>query len=158
MPKDVDLEQIKELIRLVEKYNLAELTVEEDGITITVKGPAGHANQPAEHQPRPQPAEIDAEASATDVAETPADEEEPDNLVRIESPMIGVFYRASSPDSPPFIEVGDGIEIGQTIGVIEAMKVFSEIPSEVAGEVVNIPAQNGKLVQQGETLVLVRVP
>lgn len=150
MPKDVDLEQVKELVKLVEEHNLAELTVEEDGVTITVKGtaacraPAEHAAVPTAEQPTgpPQP-----KAAAEPTA----------NLFRIEAPMVGVFYRAPSPDSPPFVEVGEIIEVGQAVGLIEAMKVFSEIPSEVAGEVVEIPVQNGKLVQQGDVLVVVRL-
>ncbi len=70
---------------------------------------------------------------------------------------MGVFYRAPAPDAPAFVEVGDVIEVGTEVGLIEAMKVFSPIPSEVAGEVVEIPGQNGKLVREGEVLVRVRV-
>jgi len=155
VPEDVNLEKVKELVELVEKHHLAELTVEEDGVTITVKG--------AEAEPHPRvepPSHASAHQEAVHAARSAAEhppEEPAGDIARIEAPMIGVFYRASSPDSPPLVEVGDTIEVGQTIGLIEAMKVFSEIPSEVAGVVVEIPAENGKLVQQGETLVAVRV-
>ena len=77
------------------------------------------------------------------------------HLFRIESPMTGVFYRTPAPDEPSYVEVGDEIEEGQTIGLIEAMKVFSEVPSEVSGRVVDIPAAGGKLVQAGDVLVVV---
>ena len=71
--------------------------------------------------------------------------------------LVGVFYRAPSPDAAPFVEVGDEVEIGSEVGLIEAMKVFSPIPSEVAGTVFAIPAQNGKLVQAGDVLVRVKI-
>lgn len=158
MSEDVNLDQIKELVKLVEKHHLSELTVEEDGVTITIKGAAAtpvvaqvvHVPQAGAAAPQPETVEDEEEAA-------PEPEAEEADLVRIESPMVGVFYRSPSPDAPMFIDVGDTIEVGQTIGLIEAMKVFSEIPSEVAGVVVEIPAENTKLVQQGDTLVVVRV-
>lgn len=156
LPEDVDLKQVKELVKLVEEHNLAELTVEEHGVTITVKGAVEpqtyitHVPQmvvvpDAAHEAHEEPAVEHVEEEAVDTS-----------LLTIEAPMVGVFYKAQSPDTPPFVEVGDVIEIGQTIGLIEAMKVFSEIPSEIAGEVVEIPAENGKLVQQGQPLIVIR--
>jgi acetyl-CoA carboxylase biotin carboxyl carrier protein len=162
LPEDLDLQEVKELVRLVEKHNLAELTVEENGVTITVKGAVQAPTQVIHQTSIPVSSVTDlttspvqAPAEALMPPTQPA-QPEPDNLVKIESPMVGVFYRASSPDAPAFVEVGDEIEVGQTIGLIEAMKVFSEIPSEVAGKVVEIPAENGKLVQQGQVLVVVQ--
>lgn len=158
MPEDVNIEQIKKLVKLVEKHNLAELTVEEDGVTITVKGKS--AAQPvAQQQPAEQTVYVESttvEAEAEPVEEIAA-EEEAANIVKIESPMVGVFYRTPSPDSPNFVEVGDKVEVGQTIGLIEAMKVFSEIPSEIAGEVVDMPVESGKLVQAGEVIAVIRI-
>lgn len=144
----VDIDKIRKLVALVEQNHLTEITVEEGGTSVTVKAEiAGEAPpaQPYYEAPREAPAHAAA-------AEPEAVNE---NLVQIKSPMIGVFYRYPSPDSPPFTEEGDEIEEGQTIGLIEAMKVFSEIPSEVSGRVVSIPAENGKLVQQGDVLVVV---
>jgi acetyl-CoA carboxylase biotin carboxyl carrier protein len=69
--------------------------------------------------------------------------------------MVGVFYRSSGPESPPFVEIGDLVRVGQTVGLIEAMKVFSEIPCDAAGRVVAIPATNGRLVQPGEALLVI---
>ena len=69
--------------------------------------------------------------------------------------MVGVFYRSPSPEDPPFIHVGDIVRVGQPIGLIEAMKVFSEVPAEIAGRVVEIPVESGKLVQQGQPLVYI---
>ena len=79
--------------------------------------------------------------------------EEPCGQV-IPSPLIGIFYRTPSPDSPPFVEIGELVEVGQTIGVVEAMKVFNEITSDVAGRVIAIPAEHGMLVQVGQPLVV----
>ena len=69
--------------------------------------------------------------------------------------MVGVFFRSPTPEDPPFVNVGDIISVGQTIGLIEAMKVYSELPSELAGRILEIPAVNGKLVQQGQPLIVV---
>ena len=156
----IDYERIKELISIVEENGLAELAVEEDGFGVTIKvehddgviAPPASADEPGvQVGVRPadpaegrsaQPKPAGTEAAAQDVAQ-------------ITSPMIGVFYTGPSPDSPPYVKVGDEIEVGQTIGLIEAMKVFSEIPSEVAGRVVAIPVENAKLVQAGDVLVVV---
>jgi len=161
----VDHEKIKRLIALLEENQLTELAVEEDDFSVTIKAesavadgtpvPAVHAAQPQAHvavhaadAPESQSAHV-APASAEAVAA--------ENLFQITSLMIGIFYRQPSPDSPPYIEIGDEIEVGQTIGLIEAMKVFSEVPSEVAGRVVAIPAESGKLVQEGDVLVVVDI-
>ena len=146
--KTVDYGKIKKLISLMEQNGLTELAVEEDGISISIK------------------AEMDGDIIAVSMPVTstalsvqaqapPAPEPVPEHIVNIEAPMIGVFYRCPKPDLPPFIEVGDEIEVGQTLGLIEAMKVFSEVPSEVAGRVVSVPAETGKLVQAGDILVVV---
>jgi acetyl-CoA carboxylase biotin carboxyl carrier protein len=159
---EVDIEQIKKLVKLVEKHQLGELTVEEEGFSLTIKGPeAASPSVPVMMSPAPaHEIHVTAihEEGHVEAAEEEVEESVDDGLHRqIGSPMVGVFYRAPSPDAPSYIEVGDTIEVGQTIGLIEAMKVFSEIPSEVAGEVVELPVANGKLVQQGEPLVIVKV-
>lgn len=160
---DVDIEQIKKLVKLVEKHQLEELTVEEKGFSLTIKGPESAAASvpfvvsPAQsHEMHVQELHID-EVNIEQDLEEDAEPQKDDGLYEIVSPMVGVFYRSSSPDAPSFVEVGDIIEVGQTIGLIEAMKVFSEVPAEVAGEIVEIPAVNGKLVQQGSPLVIIRV-
>ena len=73
----------------------------------------------------------------------------------IESPLVGIFYRTPSPDAPPFVEVGDVVEIGQTVGIVEAMKVFNEITTDKAGKVIHIAAQNGAMVQVNEPLFII---
>jgi len=161
VPKDINLDELKKLIELAEKHNLAELTVEENGITITIKGHTAQIeSQAAAVEPVHHVISYPNEIHETDhaVQQQPRSSDETDGKIfKIESPMVGVFYRSSDPDAPPFVEIGDAIEVGQTVGLIEAMKIFNEIPSEVAGVVVDIPGQNGKLVQQGDPLIVVRV-
>lgn len=74
----------------------------------------------------------------------------------ITTPIIGTFYRASSPETPMFVDIGDMVEAGQTVGIVEAMKVYNEITSDIAGIVIAIPAQNGQLVQVDEPLVILQ--
>ena len=157
----VDYEKIRQLVAIVERNQLTELAVEEDGISITIKAeagdmvcvsmPVGQAGAPIQVQSRVTPGLWPSQEKS--LAEGLGASAE--NLFEIKSPMIGVFYRAPSPDAPPYTDVGDELEVGQTIGLIEAMKVFSEVPSEVAGRVVAIQAGNSKLVQQGDILAVV---
>lgn len=159
---DIDVTEVRQLVELVEKYHLEELTVEHSDVSITVKGKPSVAGQPVVlHQaPHAHPAEPVSDVQHVVEEPTVAEPEVrlESNIVDIAAPLVGVFYRSPAPDAPHFVEVGDVIEVGSEVGLIEAMKVFSPIPSEVAGEVVEIPGQNGKLVQQGEVLVRVRVP
>lgn len=160
---ELSIENLRKLAELVEKHCLAELTVEENGLCVTIKGRLGSAGQDGSCAPVTGSGTADtglntAAGSSGPVAAPlePSAHGHGDRLERITSPMVGVFYRSPSPDSPACVEVGDTIEVGQVVGLIEAMKVFSEIPSEIAGEVVAIPAQNGSLVQRGDPLIVVR--
>lgn len=139
----IDYDRIKQLISLVEDEGLAELSVEKEGFGVTIKAER-------EADPIAVPTAAGHAPAQPPEAELPAK-----HLFQITSPMVGVFYRRPSPDAPPYVEVGDEIEDGQPVGLIEAMKVFSEIPSEVAGRVVAIPAESAKLVQAGDVLVVV---
>ncbi len=157
---DIDVDEVKRLVELVEKHGLDELTVEEGDLSVTVKSrstaPAAAAVVQNAEQIVPLSDEmVLVEPSVNEQHVEGAQEEE--GIFNITAPIVGVFYRAPAPDAPPFVEVGDFIEVGTEVGLIEAMKAFSPIPSEVAGEVIEIPAENGKLVQQGDVLVRVRV-
>jgi len=136
------LEYLRGLAQVAQETGLTELQVEGDGVRWTLTrgiaaqaGPevAGYAAGPG----RPATA-----------AKAPA---EP--TVAVVSPMVGVFYRAPSPHDPPFVEVGDRVEVGQTVGLVEAMKVFNEILAESEGIVAEIVAQTGQLVETGDPLV-----
>jgi len=159
---------LRRVAALVAEHNLAELTVEEDGLTISVRGalPAVDRRAAVTLHPHMLPPGQTPLFSQAPVLAHPLAAPAPAALapaapsgggVRIaqESPMVGVYYRSPSPEDPPFVSVGDRISVGQPIGLIEAMKVYSELPSEVAGRVVEIAAQNGKLVQQGQPILFV---
>lgn len=149
---EIDVAQIKKLVEMVEAHGLEELTIEDADLSITVKG------QPS--QPPMHIQQVEHSLEIEERHEEPAVVDEPEfegNIVDITAALVGVFYRAAAHDAPNFVEVGDTIEVGSEVGLIEAMKVFSPIPSEVSGMVVDIPCPNAKLVQQGEALVRVRV-
>lgn len=158
---DIDIAEVKKLVELVEAHNLEELTVEEGDLAITVKGRSSQAAPVIVHtQSHAHVGEQMSvqEEEVYEEAEIEYPEEEPEgNIFDIVASLVGVFYRASSPDAPSFVDVGDFVEVGDEVGLIEAMKVFSPIPSEVSGEVIEIPAENGKLVQQGDVLVRIRL-
>lgn len=156
---DIDINEVKKLVELVETYNLEELVVEQSDLSITVKGHAATVSTPLPVVVQTSNQAAIVEPAQTIIEETdvePAEEIE-GNIVDIVAPLVGVFYRASAPDVPSLVEVGDVISVGTEIGLIEAMKVFSPIQSEVAGEIVAIPAANGNLVREGEVLVRVRI-
>lgn len=152
----IDYDKIRRLVSLLEQNRLTELAVEEEGLSITIKAEAPsdstvvsvQAAQPGTHIELQYDEHMEpALAEAAQVM--------PEHHYEITSPMIGIFYRRPSPDSPAFAEVGDDVEVGQTIGLIEAMKVFSEVPSEVGGRVLALPIENGNLVQQGDVLAVI---
>lgn len=128
------------LARLVEKHDLSELVVDEDGVRVSLKAePIAVAVHVAPSGPAGAPAVAAAPARAA---------------LAVEAPIMGVFYRSPAPGEPPFVEIGDTVEVGQPVGMIEAMKVFSEVLAEVGGRVLSIAATNGALVQPGEPLIL----
>ncbi len=153
-PYAFDFEEIERLVRLAADRGLAELVVEEGGTKLTVRGHRVYSVPQAPAAPvsvyAPPPAIAPNSTLVAAPAVVPVPEE---GRVAIEAPMIGVFYRSTGPDQPSFVEAGDHVSVGQTIGLIEAMKVFSEIPSEVAGTVVDIPVKNGQLVRPGDAIL-----
>lgn len=154
------VEFVRGLALVVRDENLSQLSLEQDGLHIHLRSTRAALLAP----PVPMMAGQSTLAPATTAAlasessfESEAAVEAPDaDLLPIVSPMVGVFYRAKSPDEPNFVEVGDRVEIGQVIGLVEAMKTFNEITSEIEGEVATIAAQNAQLVETGAPLVMVR--
>ncbi len=157
----MDFKQIQELIKLINKSNIGEVTIEEDGKKVTIK-------QKKDPQPifagggapvsyaAPAPA-AQAAVSAAPAAAAPAKAAEPkaDNLVTIKSPMIGTFYRQAGPGKPIFVNVGDEITPGKVVCIIEAMKLFNEIESEVKGKIVKVLVDDASPVEYDQPLFLV---
>lgn len=142
----VDFSLLKKLIEMVKTEDISGLSIEEGGTKYEIKRERGgvmSAHAPVHHStPTPMPA--------------PHAPKEDDGLVAITSPMVGVFYAAPSPDAAPFVKVGDNITAGKVVCIIEAMKLFNEIESEVSGTIVKILAENGKSVEYGQRLMLVK--
>ncbi len=158
----VTLKEIKELIRVLDETDVAELTLESDGVKICIRKasawPAPPAAPPmpdrsgtpaAAAAPAPQPAQA-AEAGVEPAAAPAATDS---RLVTVRAPMVGTFYRAPAPDAPPFVEVGQIVEPGQTLCLIEAMKLMNEIEAEVRGRVAAILVENGQPVEYGQPLL-----
>jgi len=159
----MDIKQIQELIKLINKSNIGELTIEKDDFKITIKQKKQPAQQfvtPVSQQfiPPQQALPQVNQPAATDAGSSKAPETsaaKADNLLTIKSPMIGTFYRQSGPDKPLFVNVGDEVEEGQVVCIIEAMKLFNEIESEVSGTIVKILVEDASPVEFDQPLFLV---
>jgi oxaloacetate decarboxylase alpha subunit len=139
-------ERIREVVRIVQETGIAEIAVEEEGTRVSVR---------RTEEPAPvEAAELGTgEPLSTDLSLGPAVDESPtDGAIRVEAPMVGVFYRASQPGAPPFVEVGDAVAAGQTLCILEAMKLMNEVKAEVEGVVRTIHVQNGQAVEFGQAL------
>ncbi len=167
----MDFKQIQELIKLVNKTNVSEVKIEDNGFKITIRSksyteainqpntvptmvqqPITMAANPIHAGPPPEPATL-KEAPASDAAASAPRAES--NLIEIKSPMIGTFYRSSTPEKPPFVKVGDSINVGSVLCIVEAMKLFNEIESEVNGTIVKILVENASPVEYDTPLFLV---
>jgi acetyl-CoA carboxylase biotin carboxyl carrier protein len=154
----MDLRKLKTLIDLVSESGISELEVNEgeDRVRIVNAGSAAPAGQTVYANPAPAPAQQAAPVVApvpasTPVAETPVAEA---GLVA-RSPMVGTFYRAPNPESPNFVSIGDTVKVGQTLCIIEAMKLLNEIESEYAGVVKEILCENGQGVEFDQPLFII---
>ena len=166
--KKMNLEDIQELIKFVAKSGATEVDLEIDNIKISIKSPAkkrrGEVNIPTTmiHQ---SPAQIVTEAPVSAPADKPPikttpdkeskNEEDNPNYITIKSSMIGTFYRSSSPENPSFVNIGDSIKEGDTICIIEAMKLFNEIEAEVSGTIVKVLVDDATPIEFDQPLFLV---
>lgn len=161
----MDLKQIHELIKIINKSNIGEISIEDkDGkVTIkqkeeqvvTVAAPAAPQVYNVAAAPQSAPVAAPAAAPAQSAPAAEAAAPKADNLITIKSPMIGTFYRKASPDKPSFVEVGTEVEPGKVVCIIEAMKLFNEIESEVAGKIVKVLVDDASPVEYDQPLFLV---
>lgn len=160
------IQEIREIIKLIDQSSINEFTFEQDGSKIKMKKQSQEvetvvrnvvAAPPVEvvsTQPQPVPTQQPVqEASAPKTEETKADTS---NLHKITSPMVGTFYAASSPEAGNYVSVGSKVTNDTVVCIVEAMKLFNEIEAEVKGEIVEILAENGQLVEYGQPLFLVK--
>ena len=149
----MDLRKLKTLIDLVSDSNVSELEITEaEGKVRIVKGGGamvqGYAAAPVYAAPPAQAPAAPAAAAAPVVEAAPAGH-------AVKSPMVGTFYRSSSPGAKPFVEVGDSIKLGETICIIEAMKILNEIEADKSGTVTQILCENGQAVEYGQPLFII---
>lgn len=165
--------EIQDLIKFVSKSGVTEVEIEEKDFKITIKSETKQSKeekmvyvqqQPMVQQmpqqqapaPQPQPAQTPTTPAATSGGDDKAAAGgSDDNYITVKSPMIGTFYRSSSPDKPVFVEVGDNVKKGDTVCIIEAMKLFNEIESEISGKIVKVLVDDATPVEYDQPLFLV---
>ena len=162
--------EIQELIKFVSKSGVTEVEIEEKDFKIIIKSEPKrrkddnddktiYIQQPMQAMPQqqmaaPVAAPVAAPAPAAPAAPAPAEEAD-SKYITVKSPMIGTFYRSSSPDKPVFIEVGSNIKVGDTVCIIEAMKLFNEIESEIQGKIIKVLVDDASPVEYDQPLFLV---
>ncbi|HEY0977381.1 MAG TPA: acetyl-CoA carboxylase biotin carboxyl carrier protein [Flavobacteriales bacterium] len=162
----MNLTQIQDLIKFVAKSGVSEVEIEQKDFKITIKTPAGKkevqviaapapAYAPAPVMPAPAPAPAAAAPAPAAPAAPAAAPAAESKYITIKAPMIGTFYRAAGPGKPVFANVGDEVKPGKTICIIEAMKLFNEIESEVSGKIVKVLVDDAKPVEYDQPLFLV---
>jgi acetyl-CoA carboxylase biotin carboxyl carrier protein len=169
----LDFTQIQEIIRMVGKHKISEFSLKSGDFKLTVRSQSVATDAPnvaapvimpmqqpmmtvapAAAAPAP-PSAAPAAAEAAPATTAPAAAAPAGNTITIKSPMVGTFYRSASPDKPPLVKVGDTIEVGQRVCIIEAMKLFNEIESDVKGKIVKILVDDAKPVEYDQPLFLV---
>jgi acetyl-CoA carboxylase biotin carboxyl carrier protein len=156
----MDLKQIHELIKIINKSNIGEISIEDKDGKVTIKQKEEAVVTVAAPQPQqvyttaPAPAPLPAAAPAAPAAPAAAPAKA-DNLITIKSPMIGTFYRRAAPDKPILAEVGTEIAPGKVVCIIEAMKLFNEIEAEVKGTIVKVLVEDASPVEYDQPLFLV---
>lgn len=157
----MDLKQIQELVKLVNKSNIGELSIEQPDFKIKIKQhqeAVSYVTASPGYLPQGAPQQLTSQAaqsSATEDKKANAETQKAENYITIKSPMIGTFYRQDGPGKPIFVNVGDQIEPGKVICIIEAMKLFNEIESEESGKIVKILVEDASPVEFDQPLFLI---
>jgi acetyl-CoA carboxylase biotin carboxyl carrier protein len=152
MKSKIDYKEISKLIDLLEKRNLVDFELELEDFKIKI---SREQSKPKVKELTVIPNPVQPEKS-TEKKEPTQEKTEPDNLYFITSPMVGTFYRAPDPSSPPFVETGEEIKKNQTLCIIEAMKLMNEIESDIEGKVEDILVKNGNPVEYGQKLFSIK--
>jgi len=165
----MNFKEISDLIKLINKTNLSEFKLKDGEFEMTIRTDEYHKMKaaPATQQVISVPAAMppayaaSAPPAPAPVAETaapapaPAEKVESNNYIEVKSPIVGTFYRSSSPEKPPYVKVGDTIEVGSVVCIVEAMKLFNEIESEISGKVVKVLLEDSSPVEYDQPLFLV---
>jgi len=146
------IKEIKDMINLMNENGLTELEIEKEGVRIKLRKGSGGYEKAIEYVSQPP---SHGAAGAGQPAAQAAAEPKKSNIVEIKSPMVGTFYRSPSPEAPAYVKVGDTINVGQVICIVEAMKLMNEIKSEVKGKIVDIQVDNAEPVEFGQALFVV---
>lgn len=161
--KNMDLKLVKNILTLISESDVDEVSIEEGDFKIKVKKKSEsnlqtvHYQMPVHQQPATaaQPASPAPAPSSTETKTDVGSEEKTDGEV-VKSPIVGTFYEAASPDADPFVKVGDHIDKGQTLCIVEAMKIMNEIEAEFSGTIQKIVAQNGTPVEFDQPLFIIK--
>jgi acetyl-CoA carboxylase biotin carboxyl carrier protein len=146
----LNIKEIKDMITLMNDNGLSEMEVEKEGMKLKLKKGFAGVERSVEYVPR------NISAGAAEAKPVPVAIEKPKPTgTEIKSPMVGTFYRSPSPDAASYVNIGDKIEVGQVLCIIEAMKLMNEIKSEVRGKVVEIQAENAEPIEFGQVLFVV---
>jgi acetyl-CoA carboxylase biotin carboxyl carrier protein len=154
MSLKIDYKEINKIIRLMEEKNLSHFELEVEGLRIKI----GRDLVSASASKTAPALEVlkDSEAKSNNTPVEPTPQEGKNDLYYITSPMVGTFYSAPDPSSPPFVEIGDSVKKNQTLCIIEAMKLMNEIESEVDGTLMKVFIENGKPVEYGQRLFAIQ--
>ncbi|VAW13255.1 Biotin carboxyl carrier protein of acetyl-CoA carboxylase [hydrothermal vent metagenome] len=147
----MNLKEIREMIALMNENDLSEIEIERDGSKIKLKKSGGEGYEILPRTAMAFPTEVPPVTGSSASSENASSS----NTKDVKSPMVGTFYRSPSPESPPFVNVGDVVEVGQVVCIVEAMKLMNEIKSEVKGKVSEIPVENAQPVEFGQSLFVI---
>lgn len=161
----MEFEKIKKLIKLIEKSKISEFEYEDEVSKISIRTndyqaqrevvvqPSIMPSMPMPAVPQQAAAPVATPAASNDLA--PAKEDNSSNYLEVKAPMVGTFYRSASPEKPAFVKVGDTISVGDTVCLVEAMKLFNEVTSEVEGRIVKVMVEDASPIEYDQVLFLV---
>ncbi len=150
----MNLKEIREIVKMLSGTDIAEFVLENEGVKLSLRKKDVFAPKFVA-QPSPAPAPAAVAPAEMPIVPAALAHAASDNTVTIVAPMVGTFYRAPSPDAPPYVNIGDEVEVGQPLCIIEAMKLMNEIESEVEGKIVRIMAENAQPVEYGQPLFII---